>query len=50
MSLFCVTLLNALSGEKKEPGGPYRFGKVLRALLLFSLFHPGVRVHFPRKS
>ena len=30
--LFCVTLLNTLSGEKKEPGGPYQIGKVLRAL------------------
>ena len=33
----------------KEPGGPYRFGKALRALSIFSLFYPGVRVHFPRK-
>lgn len=47
----CVTLLNTLSGgEKKEPGEPYRFGKALRALSIFSLFYPGVRVHFPRKS
>ena len=46
----CVTLLNTLSGEKKEPREPYRFGKVLRALSIFSLFYPGVRVHFPRKS
>jgi len=37
-------------GEKKEPGEPYRFGKALRALSIFSLFYPGVRVHFPRKS
>ena len=48
--LFRVTLFNTLSGEKKEPGEPYRFGKVLRALSIFSLFYPGVRVHFPRKS
>ena len=45
--LFCVTLLNTLSGEKKEPGEPYRFGKVLRALSIFSLLYPGVRVTFP---
>ena len=32
VSLFCVTHLHALSGEKKEPGEPYRFGKALRAL------------------
>ena len=50
VSLFCITHLNALSGEKKEPGGPYRFGKVLLALYILSLFYPGVRVHFPRKS
>ena len=36
--------------EKKEPGEPYRFGKALLALYIFSLFYPGVRVHFPRKS
>lgn len=35
---------------KKEPGEPYRFGKALRALSIFSLFYPGVWVHFPRKS
>ena len=34
---------------KKEPGEPYRFGKALRALSIFSLFYPGVGVHFPRK-
>ena len=49
-SLFRITLLNTLSGEKKEPGEPYRFGKALRALSIFSLFYPGVRVHFLRKS
>ena len=49
VSLFCVTHLHALSGEKKEPGEPYRFGKALRALSIFSLFYPGVGVHFPRK-
>ena len=43
-SLFCVTLLNTLSEEKKEPGEPYRFGKILRAHYIFSLFYPGVRV------
>ena len=32
VSLFCVTHLHALSGKKKEPGEPYRFGKALRAL------------------
>ena len=32
ISLFCVTHLHTLSGEKKEPGEPYRFGKALRAL------------------
>ena len=32
VSLFCVIHLHALSGEKKEPGEPYRFGKALRAL------------------
>jgi hypothetical protein len=32
VSLFCATHLHALSGEKKEPGEPYRFGKALRAL------------------
>ena len=47
--LFRVTLLNTASGEKKEPGEPYRFGKALRALSIFSLFYPGVGVHFPRK-
>ena len=35
VSLFCVTLLNTLSGEKKEPGEPYRFGKALRALIYY---------------
>ena len=50
ISSFCVPHLNTLSREKKEPGGPYRFGKVLRALYILSLFYPGVRVHFPRKS
>lgn len=50
VSLFCVTHLHALPGEKKEPGEPYRFGKALRALSIFSLLYPGVRVHFPRKS
>lgn len=34
VSLFCVTHLHALSGEKKEPGEPYRFGKALRALFI----------------
>ena len=34
VSLFCVTLLYALFGEKKEPGEPYRFGKALRALFI----------------
>lgn len=33
--LFRVTLLNTPSGEKKEPGEPYRFGKALRALIYF---------------
>lgn len=47
--LFRVTLLNTPSEEKKEPGEPYRFGKALRALSIFSLFYPGVGVHFPRK-
>ena len=47
--LFRVTLLNTPSGEKKEPGEPYRFGKALRALSIFSLFYPGVGVHFSRK-
>lgn len=42
--LFCVTLLNTLSEEKKESGEPYRFGKILRAHYIFSLFYPGVRV------
>jgi hypothetical protein len=37
-------LLNTLSEEKKESGGPYRFGKILRAHYIFSLFYPGVRV------
>lgn len=41
--LFCVTLLNTLSEEKKESGEPYRFGKILRAHYIFSLFYPGVR-------
>lgn len=40
--LFRITLLNTPSGEKKEPGEPYRFGKALRALSIFSLFYPGV--------
>ena len=48
--LLCITILNTPSGEKKEPGEPYRFGKALRALSIFSLFYPGVGVHFPRKS
>ena len=48
--LLRITILNTPSGEKKEPGGPYRFGKALRALSIFSLFYPGVWVHFPRKS
>ena len=47
--LFRVTLLNTPSGEKKEPGEPYRFGKALRALSIFSLFYPGVGVHFSCK-
>ena len=47
--LFRVTLLNTPSGEKKEPGEPYRVGKALRALSIFSLFYPGVGVHFSRK-
>ena len=47
--LLRITILNTPSGEKKEPGEPYRFGKALRALSIFSLFYPGVRVHFPRK-
>ena len=48
--LLRITVLNTPSGEKKEPGEPYRFGKALRALSIFSLFYPGVGVHFPRKS
>ena len=48
--LFCVTLLNTLFGEKKEPGEPYRFGKALRVLYIFSLFYPGVRVHFSHRG
>ena len=52
--IFSVALCNPFEytfrGEKKEPGEPYRFGKALRALSIFSLFYPGVRVHFPRKS
>lgn len=42
--LFCVTLLNTLSEEKKESGEPYRFGKIPRAHYIFSLFYPGVRI------
>lgn len=34
-----TTQLNTLIEEKKEPGGPYRFGKALRALSIFSLFY-----------
>ena len=48
--LLRITIVNTPSGEKKEPGEPYRFGKALRALSIFSLFYPGVGVHFPRKS
>ena len=48
--LLRITVLNTPSWEKKEPGEPYRFGKALRALSIFSLFYPGVGVHFPRKS
>ena len=49
-SLFHVTLSNTLSGKKKEPGEPYRFGKALRALSIFSLFYLVEWAHFPRKS
>ena len=37
-------------GRKKSPEDLTDFGKALRALSIFSLFYPGVRVHFPRKS
>ena len=37
---------DALILECRQPV-PYRFGKALRALYMFSLFYPGVRVHFP---
>ena len=47
--LYRTTQLNTLIEEKKEPGVPYRFGKALRALSVFSLFYPVVRVHFPRE-
>ena len=36
--------------RKKSPEDLTDFGKALRALSIFSLFYPGVRVHFPRKS
>ena len=48
--LYRTTQLNTLIEEKKEPGVPYRFGKALRALSIFSLFYLAVRAHFPRKS
>lgn len=35
--LLRITILNTPSGEKKEPGEPYRFGKALRASYLFSV-------------
>ena len=48
--LHYTTHLNTLLEEKKEPGGPYRFGKALRALSIFSLFYLVEWAHFPRKS
>ena len=33
-----------------SPEGLTKIGKALRALFIYSLFYPGVRVHFSRKS
>ena len=46
----CNTFEYTFWGEKRGPEDFTDFGKALRALSIFSLFYPGVRVHFPRKS
>ena len=46
----CNPLEYTFRERKKSPEDLTDFGKALRALYIFSLFYPGVRVHFPRKS